>query len=286
MVTGIDLVREQILVAQGEPLSFAEADVAPRGWAIECRINAEDAGRDFAPAPGVIVRYREPVGFGIRVDGAVGEGDAILPQYDSLIAKLVAWGRTRDEAISRMRRALDDFRIEGPPTTIPFHQNLMAHPAFMRGDVSTTFLVDYPDMLPIAAETSGPDDSNGNAVPSIELLVEVNGRRFETTVHGLPFSPANPGGTNRKPSGRARTGRSGPVHAAGDDLLSPIQGTVIRVTVTNGDVVEPGDIVCVVEAMKMENELVAHKPGTISAFSLDVGSTVTVGQPIATIVAA
>ena len=285
MVTGIDLVREQILVAQGEPLSFAEADVAPRGWAIECRINAEDAGRDFAPTPGVIVRYREPVGFGIRVDGAVGEGDAILPQYDSLVAKLIAWGRTREEAISRMTRALGDFRIEGPPTTIPFHQNLMAHPAFMRGDVSTTFLVDYPDMLPIAAETSGPDDSNGTAVPSIELLVEVNGRRFETTVHGLPFSPANPGGTNRKPSGRARAGRSGSVHAAGDDLLSPIQGTVIRVAVTIGDVVEPGDIVCVVEAMKMENELVAHKPGTISAFSLDVGSTVTVGQPIASIVA-
>ncbi len=283
MVTGIDLVREQIRIARGEPLSFTGADAVPHGWAIECRINAEDAGRDFAPTPGVIARYREPVGFGIRVDGALGEGDAILPQYDSLVAKLIAWGRTRDEAISRMTRALDDFVVEGLPTTIPFHRNLMTHPAFMRGDVSTTFLTDFPDVLPIAADPGSPVTPVSDPAEPIQLLVDVNGRRFETTVYGLPATPGSTGGRARKPASRVRTARPGAGHASGDELVSPIQGTVIRVAVANGDQVDMGDLVCVVEAMKMENELVAHKAGIVSAFSLDTGSTVTVGQAIASI---
>ncbi len=286
MVTGIDLVREQILVAQGEPLSFSEADVTRHGWAIECRINAEDAGRDFAAAPGVIRRYREPVGFGIRVDGGLGEGDAILPQYDSLIAKLVAWGRSRDEAISRLTRALGDFVVEGLPTTIPFHQNLMSHPAFLRGDVSTTFLADYPDMLPIASSVGEPDNLGGPVPEPMRLLVDVNGRRFETTVHGLPAAPAGTGSRARKPVSRVRAGQPVVGTSTSDTLVSPIQGTVIRVAVANGGQVETGDLVCVVEAMKMENELVAHKSGTVSALSLDAGSTVTVGQAIAEIVSA
>ncbi len=284
MVTGIDLVREQIRVAQGESLSFSAADVSANGWAIECRINAEDAGRDFAPAPGAIVRYREPVGFGIRVDGAVGEGDAILPQYDSLVAKLIAWGRTRDEAISRMTRALDDFHIEGPPTTIPFHRNLMAHPAFIRGDVSTTFLAEFPDVLPIASAPAEPRETAGEFSEPLQLLVEVSGRRFETTVHGLHTAAPASGASTRGRPARAGSKRKDAAQVHGDALLSPIQGTVIRVAVAEGETVEAGQIVCVVEAMKMENELVAHKAGTVSGLSLDVGSTVTVGETIATIV--
>ncbi len=283
MVTGIDLVREQILVAQGEPLSFAEADVTPHGWAIECRINAEDAGRDFAPSPGIITRYQEPVGFGVRVDGALGEGDAILPQYDSLIAKLIVWGRTRDEAISRMTRALGDFQVDGLPTTIPFHQNLMAHPAFVGGDVSTTFLSKYPDMLPIAFETAGQGGSELAIAESLQLMIEINGRRFETSVHGLPMSQERSQKPTRKPQSRANTGHREAGRTTGDDLSSPIQGTVIRRAVANGDQVEAGQLVCVVEAMKMENEIVAHKSGTIDRFSLDAGSTITVGQVIASI---
>lgn len=283
MVTGIDLVREQILVAQGEPLSFAEADVTPHGWAIECRINAEDAGRDFTPSPGIITRYQEPVGFGVRVDSALGEGDAILPQYDSLIAKLIVWGRTRDEAISRMTRALGDFRVDGLPTTIPFHQNLMAHPAFVGGDVSTTFLSKYPDMLPIAFETAGQGGPELAIAESLQLMIEINGRRFETSVHGLPMSQERSQKPTRKPQSRANTGHREAGRTTGDDLSSPIQGTVIRRAVANGDQIEAGQLVCVVEAMKMENEIVAHKSGTIDRFSLDAGSTITVGQVIASI---
>lgn len=281
MVTGIDLVREQIRVAQGEPLSFEASDVTPCGWAIECRINAEDAGRGFAPVPARVTRYREPVGFGIRVDGAVETGDEIQAQYDSLIAKLVAWGRTRDEAISRMTRALGDFVIDGPPTTIPFHLNLLEHPAFLAGEATTTFLTEYPDVLPRASDADGGQNPAVAPADTLSLTVEVDGRRFETRVYGLPIqAPASTG--MKRPSvagGRRELVRAG----GGDELVSPIQGTVIRVDAANGDLVQPGAIVCVVEAMKMENELVAHKAGTISGFALTPGAMVTVGQVIATI---
>jgi len=284
MVTGIDLVREQILVAKGEPLSFSAADTTPRGWAMECRINAEDAGRDFAPSPGVITQYQEPVGFGIRVDGALGEGDAILPQYDSLIAKLIAWGRTRDEAISRMTRALVDFRIGGLPTTIPFHQNLMSNPAFIRGDVSTTFVTDYPDVLPVAFETTRQREPELAVAESLQLIVEVNGRRFETTIHGVPSVEQGSRKPTRTPRSRAGAGHHEAKQATSNDVLSPLQGTVIGVAVSNGDEVEAGQLICVIEAMKMENELVAHKSGTVAGFSLEVSTTVTDGQLIASII--
>jgi acetyl-CoA/propionyl-CoA carboxylase biotin carboxyl carrier protein len=283
MVTGIDLVREQIEVAMGKPLSFDAEMATARGWAIECRINAEDAGRSFAPTPGTIEEYREPVGFGVRVDGALGAGDEVLPRYDSLIAKLVTWGRNRPEAIARMQRALEDFRIVGPATTIPFHLNVLSHPAFVAGDVSTTFLVTHPDVLPIAVQPVAATDGVDEASPSpLELVVEVNGRRFATAIHGLPATangrPAQP----RRP-GRPAGGRHQAATPGGDTLVSPIQGTVIRVGIANGDVVAQGDVMCVVEAMKMENELVAHKAGTISGFALQVGATVGIGEVIATI---
>ncbi len=283
MVTGIDLVREQIRIAQGEPLSF-ESDIEPFGWAIECRINAEDAAHGFAPAPGVVSRYREPSGFGVRVDGAVGEGDAVLAQYDSLVAKLIAWGRSREEALSRMTRALADFQIEGPPTTIPLHRNLMAHPVFVKGQATTTFLADHADVLPIPSPASEPPASGSDVSPSLDLVVEVDGRRFTTTVHGLPAitTTSNPV-LARKRAPASRSGPRAATQANGDDLASPIQGTVIRLAVQDGDVIEAGQVVCVIEAMKMENEVAAHKAGVLSSLAIDVGATVTVGQVIASI---
>jgi len=286
MVTGIDLVREQIAVALGHPLSFSGEGVTANGWAIECRINAEDAGRGFVPTPAEITRYREPVGFGVRVEGAMGQGDTVLPQYDSLIAKLVTWGRTRVEATSRMARALEDFRIDGPATTIPFHLNVLAHPAFVEGKLSTTFLSDYPDVLPIPADPVGASGEGADiGSPPLDLIVEVNGRRFATSVRGLPEVTVGGqavGSFHKKPT-RTAGNRSKSAGAGGDALVSPIQGTVIRVDAHDGDTVEQGQVICVIEAMKMENELVAHKAGTVSGLSVNPGATVSIGQQVATI---
>jgi len=287
MVTGIDLVKEQIRVASGEPLSFASDDVDARGWALECRINAEEPKRDFAPVPGTITRYREPGGFGIRVDSAVIEGDQIRPEYDSLIAKLVTWGRDREEAIARMERALADFVAEGTPTTIGFHRRLMAHPSFRAGDVSTTFLTDFPELVR-DGDSNGPDSwsESGGATRQepIDLLVEVNGRRFQTVIHGLPQSGVQPAVPGRRPRPRQHHGAGGrAARAMGETLLSPIQGTVLRVAVEEGQSVEAGDLICVIEAMKMENELTAHRAGVIEQLKVDQGQTVTIGTVVALI---
>lgn len=287
MVTGIDLVREQMRIANGERLDLPDEAPEARGWAMECRINAEDPGRGFAPVPGTIARYREPVGFGVRVDGAVIEGDRIRPEYDSMIAKLVTWGRDRAECLARMRRALGDFTIEGTPSTIPFHRRLLDHPRFIAGDLSTTFLSDYPEVLDgLVADgrSGGPEET----VAARALVVEVNGRRFETVVHGLPDPRRNGSAPRRaRPAGRrasgSATGAGGNGGGDGDALISPIQGTVLRVAVEPGQHVEAGDLVCVVEAMKMENELTAHRGGTISRLGVSAGEPVAIGAVIATI---
>jgi acetyl-CoA/propionyl-CoA carboxylase biotin carboxyl carrier protein len=186
-VTGIDLVKEQLLVAAGRPLSFDQDDVAPRGHAIECRINAEDAGRDFAPSPGVVSRFAPPGGLGVRVDTAFEDGAAILPAYDSLIAKLVVWGRDRPEALARTHRALREFRIVGVPTTVPFHQRLIAHPVFVAGEATTALLAEHPEVLPPPAMPV--EAANGAAdVPPRDLTVEVDGRRLAVRVHGTTIA--------------------------------------------------------------------------------------------------
>lgn len=287
MVTGIDLVKEQIRVANGEPLSFSRDDVDARGWALECRINAEDPTREFSPVPGTITRYREPGGLGVRVDSAVIEGDQIRPEYDSLIAKLVTWGRDREEAIARMERALADFVAEGTPTTIGFHRRLMAYPLFRAGDISTTFLTDFPD-LARDADPHGParqsDSEPDTAEDPIDLVVEVNGRRFQTVIHGLPGLSGQvpvPGRRSRPRKHNTAERRAG--QATGEALLSPIQGTVLRVAVEEGQSVEAGDLICVVEAMKMENELTAHRTGVIAQLNVDRGQTVTIGTVVVTI---
>ncbi len=289
-VTGIDLVKEQIAVAAGRPLSFGPADVAPRGHAIECRINAEDPGRGFAPAPGTITAYREPGGFGVRVDAAAGTGDAILPAYDSLIAKLIAWGRDRSEAIARMERALADFRIEGVPTTIPFHRAVLAHPAFRAGELATTFLDQHPEVLPPAA-TPVPTAAAPDAAPTRELIAEVDGRRFALRLHGdLGLAGGAGAAPARRPPPRlgGSGGRSGGSSGAGPmndghDLASPIQGTVVRIAVEQGQMVARGAVVCVVEAMKMENEVAAHRDGVVESLRVATGDPVKIGDVLAVI---
>ncbi|HEU0113607.1 MAG TPA: biotin/lipoyl-containing protein, partial [Thermomicrobiales bacterium] len=280
MVTGVDLVKEQIRVAAGAPLSFGPDDVAPRGHAIECRINAEDPGRGFVPAPGPILTYEAPAGFGVRVDGAAEAGGVILPAYDSLIAKLVAWGRDRDEAIARMARALADFTVEGVPTTIPFDRAVLASPAFAAADLSTDFLPEHPELIPPPA---APPAAAGEAPPAPrEAVVEVNGRRFSVRLHEAAASSRSI--RQAPPARRARSERAKPTAAAnGADLRSPIQGMVVRAPVAAGQHVAAGDVICVVEAMKMENDIVAHRAGTISSLAVAPGASVSAGDRIATI---
>ena len=278
MTTGIDLVREQILVAGGAPLSFAEEDVVPRGHAIECRINAEDPGKGFAPAPGTIARFHPPAGMGVRVDSAAESGSRIHPAYDSLIAKVVTWGRDRGEATARMRRALIELDVAGVPTTRDFHLRLLDHPDWQRGAATTTFLDQHPEVLPPPADPF-PAAETGDDGP-VEVVTEVDGRRFEVRVYG----EAKPATSNvalqrPKPPSKQATNRSG------DDALlrSPIQGTVVRVAVEPGDSVVRGQTVCVIEAMKMENDVTAHRGGVLATVAATPGMAVRVGDPIAEI---
>jgi acetyl-CoA/propionyl-CoA carboxylase biotin carboxyl carrier protein len=279
MTTGIDLVREQLLVAADMPLSFTEADVAPQGHAIECRINAEDPGRGFAPVPGTITAFRAPAGMGVRVDSAAESGFTVHPAYDSLIAKVVAWGRDRAEATARMQRALTELSVEGIPTTRAFHQRLLVHPAWQTGQASTTFLDRHPEVIPPpAADSSAPAAPAG--APA-EVIAEVDRHRFQVRLHG-DYAPAS---TSQQPSRRppppsqSASGRA----ADGVSLRSPIQGTVVRVTAAAGDTVTRGQIVCVIEAMKMENDVAAHRDGVLTSLSVAPGMAIRVGDPIAEI---
>ena len=278
MISGIDLVKEQIRVAAGAELSFG--DVSLRGHAIECRINAEDAARGFAPAPGTIGEYQTPAGFGVRVESAAEPGYTILPQYDSLIAKLICWGRDRDEALGRLRRALRDFTVIGVPTTIPFHLQVANHPAFASGDYDTRFLDHYPELL-APQETPVLDGHIEDAVEarSEHFVVEVSGKRFDVRVHGAAHEPV---GARRAP--RLNPGRRGATAGNGQgDVISPIQGTVLRVAVEAGASVQVGDLICVVEAMKMENEITAPRAGVVRRIGVTTGDTVQTGALIAQI---
>jgi acetyl-CoA/propionyl-CoA carboxylase, biotin carboxylase, biotin carboxyl carrier protein len=279
--TGIDLVREQMLVAAGEQLSFSQRDVAVRGHAIQCRINAEDAGRGFAPSPGVVTVYQEPGGFGIRVDSAMEPGAEILPAYDSLIAKLVVWGRDRAEAIARMRRALGEFRIEGVPSTIPFHQRVLENDAFIQGLATTAFLDEHPEVIPEPIVPT-QDQPQSETRSWREVLVEVNGRQLAVRLNGDPLSMT---AHIRRDAPRPQNRKSGGAIASSNDetLRSPIQGTVLRVVSQPGAHVAQGDLICVIEAMKMENEILAHRAGEIVELPITVGGTVKIGGVLAVI---
>ena len=274
LVTGLDLVREQVLVAAGEPLSFGQEDVRFSGHAIECRINAEDPRQGFLPAPGTIGAYREPAGPGVRVDSGVTEGSEIVGIYDPLVAKLIVWDSDRERARRRMLRALGEYVIEGVTTLLEFHRALLEHPCFVAGETCfglvETIAEQSPEPRPAGLRRAAPARTQDQVVG-----VELDGRRFEVAL--LRPEPPHAELARRR---RERT-RDGVHHAAAREaVVSPMQGTVLAVEVQDGDEVREGQVVCVVEAMKMENEITAHRPGTVSGLSVAEGEQVATGQVI------
>ncbi len=285
MVTGIDIVREQLKIAAGEPLAYAQEDVALRGHAIECRINAEDAARNFAPAPGRVGSYREPAGPFVRVDSGAEEGYEVLPLYDPMIAKLIVWDVDRAASTRRMLRALGEYRVEGLKTLIPFHQALLATEQWARGETCRD-LVEDRDWLKQLAFAAAPKDDEEADEEKVErdYAVEVSGRKFDVKVIGAALAPngAAPAGAVRKAPRRERRSGGGGGGAPGE-LISPIQGTVLKVVVERGAEVEEGALICVIEAMKMENEITAHSAGTVQQLGVSEGGSVATGDRIAII---
>ncbi len=280
-VTGLDLVREQVLVAAGEPLSLTQEDVVLRGHAIECRINAEDVSKGFLPAPGRITAYREPAGPGVRVDSGIEAGDEVSGLYDPMIAKLIVHDVDRDRAIARMLRALAEFRIEGTPTLLGFHRALLEHPCFRAGDtcdgvVESEELADRARELEeqFSNQTTSVARPPDGAVQTVQRLVgvEIDGRAYDVRLHV----------TEPPWAAMARRRRERQAHAGGaarnGAVVSPMQGTVLKVAVADGDAVDEGDLLLVVEAMKMENEIVAPRGGVVRDVAVGVGAGVTSGQ--------
>ena len=287
MTTGIDIVKTGIAVAAGEPLAFRQEDVVLRGHAIECRINAEDAARRFLPTPGQITAYREPSGPGVRVDSGVGAGSVISPSYDPLVAKLIVWDSDRAAATARMLRALHEFEIGGLSTLIPFHRRLLATPQWAAGETCRDLLEDDAWLAQIASGDPAEGDAEQGAQETVTLgyTVEVSGRRFDVRVSGPPASgaPARDGARPR-PKRPARAGGGGANPGGGGDVLqSPMQGTVLKIAVETGARVEQGALIAIIEAMKMENEVTAHKAGTVAALPISVGASVASGDALAVI---
>jgi acetyl-CoA/propionyl-CoA carboxylase, biotin carboxylase, biotin carboxyl carrier protein len=283
LVTGLDLVREQVLIAAGEPLSLAQEDVRLSGHALECRINAEDPSTGFLPSPGRITGYREPGGPGVRVDSGVAEGSDVTPLYDPLIAKLCVHGRDRDHARRRMLRALDEFEIEGVITLLGFHRALLSHPCFIEAEtchglVESELLAERADQLSHEA-TTVPRRADGALTRPETAAVEVDGRRFEVTL--LRPEPPHVELARRR---RERTRHGGAGGGARDAVVSPMQGTVLAVAVAEGDEVEPGQVLCIVEAMKMENEITAHRAGKVADLTVAPGQPISSGQVICVVV--
>ena len=276
-VTGIDLVREQVRIAAGEPLSVRQEDIRLRGHAIECRINAEDVTSGFMPAPGRLTTYREPGGPGVRVDSGVVEGSEITGLYDPMIAKLIVHGVDREHARRRMLRALDEFEIGGPPTLLGFHRALLNHPCFIAGETCHG-VVESEELARRAQELTRdaprpPASADGRLRPRA-TAVEVGGRRFDVTV----LEPEPPWAELARR--RRERAAHGPGGAGSDAVVSPMQGTVLKVEVADGEHVEAGRVVCVVEAMKMENEIAAHRSGSVAELSVSPGDAVASGQVI------
>ncbi len=300
MVTGLDIVKEGIRVAAGEPLSIKQEDVELRGHAIECRINAEDASKNFAPAPGLIGGYREPAGPGVRVDSGVEAGSEISPMYDPMVAKLIVWDVDREQATARMVRALGEYQIEKLKTLLPFHEAILQTRQWHDAETCRDLIEDREWLKQLAfppVEKPAEEGEDGEAGESVEqsYTVEVSGKRFEVKVIGpptaagavngagpaVPGSPEGAAATRRAPrrSDRARSGGGG----GGDALTSPLQGTVLKVAVEQGAEVEEGALVAVIEAMKMENEITAHKAGVVAELPIAVGASVASGDTLAVI---
>jgi len=289
-VTGIDIVAEGIRIASGEPLSFSQEDVELRGHAIECRINAEDASKNFAPAPGTIGEYREPAGPGVRVDSGVGPGSEISPMYDPMVAKLIVRGRDREHATQRMLRALGEYHITELKTLLPFHIALMASDQWRNAETCRDLVEDKEWLKQLAFPKPEKPAEGEDEEPKVEqdYTVEVSGRRFDVKVIGpppamgaAPNGAAAPG--RAAPKRRERSGGAGGGGGGADALTSPIQGTVLKVEVEKGATVDEGALIAVIEAMKMENEITAHKAGTVAELPISVGASVASGDTLAVI---
>jgi acetyl-CoA/propionyl-CoA carboxylase biotin carboxyl carrier protein len=288
MTTGVDVVKEGIRAAAGEELALSQEDVSLRGHAIECRINAEDASKNFAPAPGKIGAYSEPKGPGVRVDSGVGAGGEVSPMYDPMVAKLIVWDADREQATRRMLRALDEYEIEGLKTLIPFHKALLNTEQWAKGETCRDLLEDRDWLKTLAFEKPAARDADEEEQEKLEqtYTVEVSGQRFDVRVLGTPFpgGGALNGGSSaaQAPKRSSRTGKSS--SAGGPDMLeSPLQGNMWKVLVKQGDTVAEGQILCIIEAMKMENEITAHKAGMIAELPIKEGEPINAGAPIATI---
>ena len=288
LVTGFDIVREQVRIAAGEKLSIAQEEVELRGHAIECRINAEAAHKNFAPAPGRITTYREPAGPGVRVDSGVEAGSEVTPMYDPMFAKLIVWDLDREKATARMLRALGEYEIGGITTLVPFHQALLATKQWANGETCRDLTEDrdwLKSLAPEAAPAPDGDEPPEDGKAERSYQVEVGGKLFDVKVIGdaAPAAAANPGTGLRKPPRRERGGGGAATSAASEDLTSPLQGTVLRVAVEQGAEVSEGDLICVIEAMKMENEITAHGSGKVIELPISDGSSVNVGDLLAKI---
>ncbi|HEV7203973.1 MAG TPA: acetyl/propionyl/methylcrotonyl-CoA carboxylase subunit alpha [Jatrophihabitans sp.] len=276
--SGIDLVREQFRIAEGEKLRF-DVDPTPRGHAFEFRINGEDPGRNFLPAPGTVTTYVEPGGPGVRVDSGIDGTSVIGGAFDSLLAKLIVHGENRDEALARARRALDEFVVDGMATALPFHRAVVRDDAFT-ADPFTIFTrwieTEFDNRIePFAGGADAEDD----ALPRETVVVEVGGKRLEVS---LPagFGGGGGGGGARKAAPKRSGGKKSGAAASGDSLTAPMQGTIVKVAAAEGDTVEAGQAIVVLEAMKMEQPINAHKAGTITNLKAEVGAVVTSGSVI------
>jgi acetyl-CoA/propionyl-CoA carboxylase, biotin carboxylase, biotin carboxyl carrier protein len=284
-VTGIDLVREMFRIAAGEELGYDDPEV--RGHSIEFRINAEDGGNNFMPAPGTLARWHQPSGPGIRVDGGYDQGETIPGSFDSLIAKLIVTGRDRTQALERSRRALAEFVVDGMPTVIPFHATVVEDPAYVGAsnpsgegsfDVYTTWIeTDFDNQIqPYAGESAEGEEPEERQ----RVTVEVGGKRIEVVLPGGLGGLAaggNGSGGAKKPK---RSAKKAGAAVSGDAVASPMQGTIVKVAVEEGQEVSEGDVIVVLEAMKMEQPLKAHKSGTVAGLQAEVGATVTNGAVI------
>ncbi|MFP5069643.1 acetyl/propionyl/methylcrotonyl-CoA carboxylase subunit alpha [Pseudonocardia nantongensis] len=281
--TGIDLVRQMFRIAEGKELEFTE-DPAPRGHAIEFRINGEDAGRNFLPAPGTVERIWYPSGPGVRLDAGVEDGSVIGGQFDSLLGKLIVSGFDRKQALERARRALAEFKVDGMATVLEFHRLVVSDPAFV-GETPEDFTVhtrwietEWDNTVPPFEGGAGADEETGERQT---VVVEVGGRRLEVSLPGdLALGGGGAGAGGAKTAPRKRTGKGGGAKVSGDAVTAPMQGTIIKVAVSDGDTVSAGDLIVVLEAMKMENPVTATKDGTVTGLDAEQGASVSQGTVI------
>lgn len=276
--TNLDLVLRQFAIAEGKELDIKE-DPTPVGHAFEFRINGEDPGRNFLPAPGTVIRYEEPTGPGVRVDSGVREGDIVGGEFDSMLAKLIVWGETRENALARARRALSEYHIEGLATTLDFHRHIVSNPDFV-GDSNGfnvfTKWIENEWKNPFDAAVEDPDAHQMERLPNRIVVVEVDGKRMEVSLPADFVVRGSRPAKVRKPRPRTFASNAGS-SASGDTIIAPMQGTVVKVAVEEGQVVKEGDLVIVLEAMKMENPVLAHQSGTITQLSVEPGTPVTPG---------